>query len=580
VHFSWNWFSYGLLAYMPSFFKGALGLSLTKSSVLSILPYASTICVMLFVGSICDGLVKSGKMNLTQVRKFSQSVCFLGGAIASTGIAATLLTINPVVGATTTQFVTIMGLLIATFGCGAFCRTGLFCTHQDISPKYASIMLGMTNTVAAIASSLATYCIGLLLDYTNNNWALALFAPMVVLNIVSTLIFVSFYKSDPDDFDSLEAGGSQVKVAAISCEPVPEDEQPKKETPAPVAGSSPVKVAAVEAEEEFPQEKLVLFGITCPDNKGAQFAILTVGSLVCSIGFSALQEGVTRVPGFKFSGWMTLITTVAYMACALIEMVATKGKIEKKGSWSNYVALSTMTFGGMYATNYALKFLNYATRIVAKSSKVIPVMIFSTIINGKKYNWKEWGAVGCLVIGIILFTLGDVASMPSFSPIGIVLITAALCIDAITSNFEERVFFRVKTPSSHSEVLFFASLFGSIWSFASCYLTGELGPAIAHSVANPSVVPSILSFSVLGYASVSFILGMIKFFGATEAEIVKSCRKVLSIVISFVLFPKALNWKYIAGFVVVVASIAWTFQLKQEKIKAKEAAKLAAAKEA
>ena len=73
---------------------------------------------------------------------------------------------------------------------------------------------------------------------------------------------------------------------------------------------------------------------------------------------------------------------------------------------------------------------------------------------------------------------------------------------------------------------------------------------------------------------------MIKFFGATEAEIVKSCRKVLSIVISFVLFPKALNWKYIAGFVVVVASIAWTFQLKQEKIKAKEAAKLAAAKEA
>jgi len=40
----------------------------------------------------------------------------------------------------------------------------------------------------------------------------------------------------------------------------------------------------------------VLFGITCPDNKATQFAILSVGSLICSIGFSALQEGVTRVP--------------------------------------------------------------------------------------------------------------------------------------------------------------------------------------------------------------------------------------------------------------------------------------------
>jgi len=294
------------------------------------------------------------------------------------------------------------------------------------------------------------------------------------------------------------------------------------------------------------------------------------------MGMTLEDEGVTRVPGFKFSGWMTLITTLCYAVCALIEMVATKGKIEKKGSWLNYIYLSTMTFGGMYATNYALKFLNYATRIVAKSSKVIPVMLFSTIINGKKYNWREWGAVGLLVMGIILFTLGDVASMPSFHPLGIVLITAALCIDAITSNFEEKVFFRVKNPSTHSEVLLFASLFGSIWSFASCYLTGELGPALAHSMANPQVVPSICVFSVLGYASVSFILGMIKFFGATEAEIVKSCRKVLSIVISFILFPKALNWKYIAGFITVVGSIAWTFQLKQEKIKAKEAAAAAA----
>ena len=40
---------------------------------------------------------------------------------------------------------------------------------------------------------------------------------------------------------------------------------------------------------------------------------------------------------------------------------------------------------------------------------------------------------------------------------------------------------------------------------------------------------------------------------------------MLSIVISFILFPKALNWKYIAGFAAVLVSTAYTFYLKAEK---------------
>ena len=84
----------------------------------------------------------------------------------------------------------------------------------------------------------------------------------------------------------------------------------------------------------------------------------------------------------------------------------------------------------------------------------------------------------------------------------------------------------------------------------------------------------------MGYSSVSFILSLIKYYGATEAEIIKSLRKVMSIVISFVLFPKALNWKYIAGFVAVLISTFYTFYLKQEKTKAKAAKKAAEITEA
>jgi adenosine 3'-phospho 5'-phosphosulfate transporter B3 len=107
--------------------------------------------------------------------------------------------------------------------------------------------------------------------------------------------------------------------------------------------------------------------------------------------------------------------------------------------------------------------------------------------------------------------------------------------------------------------------------------SGGWQPAIAHSLQYTQVVPMIMGFSVMGYSSVSFILSLIKYYGATEAEIIKSLRKVLSIVISFVLFPKALNWKYIVGFIAVLVSTAYTFYLKGEKKKAKEAAAAASA---
>ena len=121
-------------------------------------------------------------------------------------------------------------------------------------------------------------------------------------------------------------------------------------------------------------------------------------------------------------------------------------------------------------------------------------------------------------------------------------------------------------------MLCFASLIGTFYGLIPFIASGAWQPAIAHSMQYTQVVPMIMGFSVMGYSSVSFILSLIKYYGATEAEIIKSLRKVLSIVISFILFPKALNWKYIAGFAAVLISTAYTFYLKAEKKKAKEAA--------
>jgi adenosine 3'-phospho 5'-phosphosulfate transporter B3 len=130
--------------------------------------------------------------------------------------------------------------------------------------------------------------------------------------------------------------------------------------------------------------------------------------------------------------------------------------------------------GGMYLTNWSLTYLNYPTRVVFKSSKVvrnslllsspphkkkkqktnkkiankkkkkktqIPVMIVGVFLQKRFYSRTEYLNACVLVLGIVLFTLGDAKESPKFDIRGVALVSGGVLFDAITSNFEEKRFF-------------------------------------------------------------------------------------------------------------------------------------------
>merc|ERR1712216_628052 len=201
AHFTWNYFSYGLLAWLPSFLSFALNVSLAKSSFLSILPYLSTVAVTTLVAPITDSLENKNGFSRTDVRKLSQTLCFGGGAVALSTVGF-IVSKTPAAAVTNTTIAMVMSALAFCFGMGAWVRTGLFCGHQDLSPKYASIMLGVTNTAAAIGSLLSTFFIGYFMEVTNGSWAWSLFYPIAILQVASALIFSALWKSTPIDFDA------------------------------------------------------------------------------------------------------------------------------------------------------------------------------------------------------------------------------------------------------------------------------------------------------------------------------------------------------------------------------------------
>jgi len=101
--------------------------------------------------------------------------------------------------------------------------------------------------------------------------------------------------------------------------------------------------------------------------------------------------------------------------------------------------------------------------------------------------------------------------------------------------------------------------------------SGELLPAIDVMQEVPRVVPLTCLAAVMGYISVMFVLLLIAHFGATTTEIVKSTRKVVSIILSFLIYPKPVTWKYILGGILTAMSLAMTYYAKKRKAAEKDA---------
>lgn len=72
---------------------------------------------------------------------------------------------------------------------------------QDLSPRYAAALLGLTNTAGAIPGILGITSVGLLLDRTNS-WAWSLFVPIAACQIFGLVIYSIFASGKRAAFDS------------------------------------------------------------------------------------------------------------------------------------------------------------------------------------------------------------------------------------------------------------------------------------------------------------------------------------------------------------------------------------------
>jgi adenosine 3'-phospho 5'-phosphosulfate transporter B3 len=82
----------------------------------------------------------------------------------------------------------------------------------------------------------------------------------------------------------------------------------------------------------------------------------------------------------------------------------------------------------------ALNYINFPTKVVFWSCKIIPTMVVASIVHRKVFTVVEYVLALCVLIGLVLFVAADWDLAPSFHPIGLAFVSLSVCANAIASD--------------------------------------------------------------------------------------------------------------------------------------------------
>eukprot|EP01035_Chromulina_nebulosa_P018320 gene18320-24009_t len=257
------------------------------------------------------------------------------------------------------------------------------------------------------------------------------------------------------------------------------------------------------------------------------------------------------LPGFKVGVFLGYLEVLGVAICSFFER-RFYGETIRKAPWSTYFMLCFCLLISSATSNIALAYINYPTKVVFRSCKLIPTMIIALLYNNKKVYWFEFLFGSFISIGMILFAIADFQVYPKFDFIGIVLVCISVVADAFLPNFQERVF---EHGSSRIEVTFFTNILCLTGMTILFSLTGDLTDAFGYALANPHALVLMSIYTFLAYIAITFHMALVKEFGGIVTVLVGNTRKAITIVLSFLLFPKPLSIFYAFGGVLVFGSL-------------------------
>jgi len=202
---------------------------------------------------------------------------------------------------------------------------------------------------------------------------------------------------------------------------------------------------------------------------------------------------------------------------------------------------------------------------LAKSAKMVPVMIGSLIMGNAKYSLREYAAVAAIIAGTTIVSMGKKSSGKASSTMGLLFIAASLACDGMVGGLQSRLKAEAKkngVAAKSYDLMFWTNLFMMITAAVFSLVLGEAIGGIQFCLKNPVIVEKILKFSVCSAFGQSFIFYTISNFDPLVCTTVTTTRKVFSVLLSIFLNGHPMNNQGWCGIALASAGILSELQDK------------------
>ena len=177
TNFCTNWGLYVVLAWLPSYFKDAQGISLVGSGLYSMAPWLSMFLAMNIAGMLADKALNSG-VDATRVRKTAQTIGLGGSAIflfLAGGAGSPLIAVST---------------MCCALACLGVCYSGFAPAVLEMAPKHSDILWSISNTFGTIPGIIGIAVTGWLVGVTGTY--VAAFALAAAVHLVGMIVWLMF----------------------------------------------------------------------------------------------------------------------------------------------------------------------------------------------------------------------------------------------------------------------------------------------------------------------------------------------------------------------------------------------------
>ncbi|XP_012849833.1 PREDICTED: UDP-galactose/UDP-glucose transporter 5B-like, partial [Erythranthe guttata] len=278
------------------------------------------------------------------------------------------------------------------------------------------------------------------------------------------------------------------------------------------------------------------------------------------------QEKIMRVPYgpnkeyFKYSLFLVFCNRITTSAVSAGVLLASKKALDPVAPIYKYCVVSVSNILTTTCQYEALKYVSFPVQTLAKCAKMIPVMIWGTLIMQKKYNGRDYLFALIVTLGCSIFILfpaaGDISpySRGSESTVwGVSLMIGYLGFDGFTSTFQDKLF-KGYDMEIHNQI-FYTTMCSRMISFTGLILQGNLLMAIDFVSRHNDCFIDIAILSTVATISQFFISYTIRSFGALAFATIMTTRQLVSILLSCVWFAHPLSSEQLIGAVIVFGSI-------------------------